>query len=97
MKDIEVLKEEELEAIKVLGNIKRQIRDYWLKKHEEDYGVFVGAIVVLKNGKKAVVDSVIVKSWHGCKPWLTGRIENKDGSFGKAKRNLYSNWEVLNK
>jgi len=95
MKDIDILEKEELEARKVLSNIEQKIRDFWLKKHKEDYGVFIGAIVVLSDGRKAIVDSVRAERSHRGKPWITGRIEKKDGSFGKATRNLYSKWEVL--
>ena len=96
MKTIDELKEEETEARNRLSIVKQEIRDYWLDRHKKDHGVFIGAIVVLKDGKKAVVSSVRAEDAHSRKPWVTGRVEKKDGDFGKAERNLYYEWTLLN-
>jgi hypothetical protein len=94
MESIEELKLKEKEAMTALSVVRSDIRAYWLSKHKEDFGVEPGVIVLTRDNKKAIVDSVEAKEAYR-KPWLQGRVEKKDGSFGKAVRNLYSDWKVI--
>lgn len=53
--------------------------------------VKVGDVVIYK-GNEYLVTSVDPKWGDTVKPWLTGNPRKADGTFGKAVRNLYSNW-----
>ena len=62
---------------------------------ETEYGVKVGSIVRNHFGKEYRVTKIDADSWGG-KPWLRGNPRLKNGTFGKANRHLFSNWEVVN-
>lgn len=54
-------------------------------------GMNVGDIVIWK-GKEAKVTKI--DPWlSSSKPWLKGLVKTKDGSWGKAERSLYGEWE----
>jgi hypothetical protein len=91
--NIEELEAREAAAVKVLSSIRQEIRDYWIESHKEVYGVCQGAIVLTRDKKRAIVVSVEGRESHG-KPWVKGRIEKKDGTFGAAIRNIYGDWEI---
>lgn len=66
---------------------------------EEHYPVFklnssvsIGSIV-LSNGVEHLVTKVDPR-W-GDKPWLECKKKRKDGTFGKARRHIYTNWELV--
>lgn len=54
-------------------------------------GVSVGQIV-MHNGKEHRVTEIDA-SWARAKPWLYGNPKKADGTFGTARRSLYSDWE----
>lgn len=60
------------------------------------HGVSSGDIVLYK-GKECKVSYVEIRGWsvydRTHKPWVHGFVKNKDGSWGKADRCLYSEWE----
>lgn len=55
------------------------------------HGVEVGTIVKYRNVLHRVTG---VTEGYG-KPWATGNPMRKDGSYGTAERNLYSDWEIV--
>jgi len=88
------LKAKEKEAVLVLSSARKDLKEYWQQSHYEKYGVEPGVIVQLDDGKKAIVVSVESRETVG-RPWAEGRVEKKNGDFGKAVRHLYSHWTVL--
>ena len=62
-----------------------------LLEAKDKYGVEIGGIVSCRGKEYRVVE--IDTSWG--RPWLTGNPRLKDGTFGKANRNLFSDWEVV--
>ena len=76
-----------------LRNIRQEIETVKLQEVEAEFGVKVGSIVLYKGVEHKVV-AVSPMSWGGS-PWLSGNPKKKDGSFGTAARNLYSNWTLV--
>jgi hypothetical protein len=76
-----------------LKKVRQEIRYARLEEAMSIYGVAVGSIVKNRDGKKHRVTAVDTR-WIGSKPWLEGNPMRKDGTFGTAKRMLYSEWEL---
>lgn len=57
------------------------------------YGVRPGDIVVSHKGKEYKVTKVDTMFDDGLKPFVAGIPRKKDGTFGTAHRNLYSDWK----
>ncbi len=95
MSVLDDLKGREKAALDLLGGVRKEIREYWLNKHKEDFGVSPGVIVELKDGKMAMIDSVDAREAYNRRPWVKGYVQKKDGNYGKALRNLYSDWKVI--
>jgi hypothetical protein len=90
------LKARESEIKEQLFLVQEEIIQEKLRLIEKRYGVLVGAVVVSR-GEEYRVTKVDVKSifWDmDTKPWLEGNPRKKDGTFGKKKRHLYSDWEL---
>ena len=64
-----------------------------LKISEQKFGVRVGSIVKNRQGVEHKVTNVNT-SYSG-KPWIEGNQKKKDGTFGTARRNLYSDWTLV--
>ncbi len=62
---------------------------------KENFGIAPGVIVKTRKGEFRVVD-IDFRCWWGPdeKPWATGNPKRKNGTFGTAIRNLYSDWEL---
>lgn len=59
------------------------------------FGIAPG-VVVVHRGKRYWVDHLQFLDWvdDNHRPWVVGCPARKDGTFGTAKRNLFSDWEV---
>ena len=76
-----------------VGDLERQLDDAKarLKAAQIDAaGVKVGDVVVSR-GKRYRVTEIEPSSWGA---WVSGNPEKKDGTFGIARRALYSDWEL---
>ena len=78
--------EDEITRLRTKIGLLAQERD---RLRQEKAGVYVGDIVQ-KGGKLYRVTDVNTH-WEG-KPWLKGSPQRKDGSYGTAERNLFSDW-----
>lgn len=87
------LEQQEKELLESLGKVRCSIRNEKWRIAEQDFGVRIGSIIKDRNG---VVYRVIeVSTRFDGKPWLVGNPKKKDGSFGIAQRNIYSDWELV--
>lgn len=84
------IKEKELAA--KLRDIREEIKAEKIKLATSKYGVAIGSVVLDKGGDEYRVVAIDA-NWD--KPWLIGNPKKKSGVFGIAKRNLYSEWELL--
>lgn len=84
---------------KTLKRINEEIHETNLAVVFERYGVKIGSIVAstAKNteGKLFKVMHFGFFRHNMGKPWLTGNPQTKDGTYGTAKRNLYTEWELV--
>lgn len=87
----EMERERELLELR-LNELKQQIRSAKLGEAQMKYGVFIGCVVKDKGGKEYKVTNI--KTWVDGKPWVSGNPRKKDGTFGIAHRNLYTDWEL---
>jgi len=76
-----------------LSVVNKAIHDEKMRVVTEASGVTVGSVVVYQ-GKDHKVTKVDVRWGYNEKPWLEGNPRRKDGTFGTAHRNLYSDWEL---
>lgn len=77
-----------------MRELRERLRALQLSKAARDFNVTVGSLVTHK-GRLFRVTSVDVRFSSG-KPWVTANPKKKDGTFGVARRTLYTNWEVVN-
>jgi hypothetical protein len=84
-------KQNELEE--KLVSVRKEIHEEKLRISENRFGVRVGSIVSNNKGVEFLVTQVDTR-WSG-KPWLKGNQKKKDGTFGTASRNIYSDWTLL--
>ena len=96
-----VMRLNELEAEKGviydnLQSVNDDIERKALELMELQHGVSVGCTVVLNDGRRAMVTFIETSRWNykHNKPWLKGRIKNKDGEFSKREQHLYTDWEL---
>lgn len=68
------------------------IRSLRLDQIDLLYGLHVGSIVA-HEGKRYLVCEIANETWR--RPWVVGHPMKKDGTFGSARRNLFSDWEVV--
>lgn len=68
------------------------IRSLRLDQIDLLYGLHIGSIVV-REGKQYLVCGITNETWR--RPWVVGHPMKKDGTFGSARRNLFSDWEVV--
>lgn len=87
----ELERERELLELR-LNELNQQIRSAKLAEVQLAYGVCIGCIVKNSVGVEHKVTEI--KTWMDGKPWVSGNPRKKDGTFGTAHRNLYSDWEV---
>ena len=92
MRDIDSIKEDEKRLLMELSAVRQELREVKLAKAKEKFGVDIGVRVSNKVGQEYIVASIDCK-WD--KPWLQGNPIKKDGTTGKAIRNLYGNWTVV--
>jgi hypothetical protein len=59
---------------------------------ESKFGAVLGAVVTNRKGDEFRICRVDVVTWYGDRPWVKGNPKREDGTFGKAIRNLYSDW-----
>ena len=90
---LEELEAKEREIVSALNAIRGEIREERLKIAKDKYGVDVGSVVVNNNGVRFLVVEIEAKSFLG-KPWLSGNPEKKDGTWSKAVRNLFNDWDI---
>lgn len=76
-----------------LGVVRKKIHEEKLRISEEHFGVRVGSIVSNSKGVEFLVTTVDTRL--SGKPWLKGNQKKKDGTFGNAIRNIYSDWTLL--
>jgi|GEM_PF-7041694 len=89
--DIEELEEIRRSVLAELKSIEGDIRDYWLDKHKENHGIYVGAAVKTTAGKFGIITSVDAReALRGSKPWVKARLYKKDGELSKLTKNLLS-------
>jgi len=84
----------DLEALHValqekLSRTKQSITAEKLRLVREILGLEIGSIVLDTKGKYYRVCEI---DTHWDKPWLCGNPLKKDGTYGTAVRNLYSDW-----
>lgn len=89
---LEALVGREAELETELSKVRAAINAEKLQLIELEHGVRVGSTVVDKKGVEYLVTRVDA-CWSP--PWLEGNPRRKDGSFGTASRNLYSDWKLL--
>ena len=83
--------ERDRETLKMkLANVNAAINREKLSIAEREYDVTVGSVVKDGAGKRFKV--IRVDARFSGKPWLEANPERKDGTFGTAKRNLYTDW-----
>jgi hypothetical protein len=74
-----------------LSELRKEIAEEKLRIVKETYGIDVGSVVTHKGQEYRIAE--IQPGQYG-KPWLYGNPRKKDGTFGTAVRNLFSDWEV---
>ena|GEM_PF-4846427 len=57
------------------------------------WGITVGMLVKDRDGKVYQVEDVEY-FWYDRQPWLKGKLQRKDGSFGVSRR-VYSPWKKI--
>jgi hypothetical protein len=80
---------------RVLQETLRPVHEAWCEVRKEYvekfFGCAAGAIVLDRHDQPHRV--VGIDRYWGCdKPWVTANPMKKDGTWGIAKRNLYSSW-----
>ena len=85
--------EERRDALaKEISTVNEAIRSLRLDQVDLLYGLHVGSIVI-HNGVQYLVRDIERLFW--TRPWVIGSPMKKDGTFGIARRNLFSDWEVV--
>jgi hypothetical protein len=87
--EIKILQERESKLRAELNETRTALSNALIAQAGEIYGVYIGD-VVRDRGKEYRV--IKIKPNYGYKPWLVGNLKKKDGTFGTAKRNLFSSW-----
>lgn len=85
--------QQEDELSKKLGEVRRAITEEKTRLAEEQFGVSVGSIVSDRQGNEYRVTRIMTMC--SGKPWLEGNPKKKDGTFGVARRNIYSDWNLV--
>jgi hypothetical protein len=93
MKMLKALEQQEKELIECLNVVRKEINEEKLRLAEQEYGVRVGSIV--KDSKGVEHKVIFVNVRYGDKPWLEGNPKKKDGKFGTARRNIYTDWSLV--
>ena len=88
------LEREEKELCIRLINVRKKIMVEKLRLVKEKYGISVGSTVFDIKGKEHKVADIDVSILYG-KPWVKGNPKLKNGTFGIATRNLYSEWKAV--
>ena len=57
------------------------------------WGITVGMLVKDRDGKVYQVETV-EHFWYDRQPWLKGKLQRKDGSFGMSRR-VYDPWKKI--
>lgn len=86
------LEQQEKEILEQLQVVRKAIHEEKLRLTEQQFGVRVGSIVKDRKGVEHKVTKV--NPSYG-KPWLEGNPKKKDGTFGIAQRNIYSDWDLV--
>lgn len=87
------LEQQEKQLLESLNDVREAITKEKLRLAEKDFGVRVGSIVKDRKGVEHKVTCVNVK--YSGTPWLEGNPKKKDGTFGTAHRNIYSDWTLV--
>lgn len=90
---LEELRKKQTELRRQLSEVTGQIREEKLRMVEAQYGVKIGSIVVNNKGIEHRV--VNIETGVGKRPWLEGVPRKKNLEFGTARRNLYSEWTLV--
>lgn len=91
--ELEIINEKISNAKIRLGEYEQELSDYWLSDIKENFGIYIGKIVMYK-GKRAKIIKINATSYSK-KPWVNGNIEKKDGTFSARDSHLYDDWEVI--
>ncbi len=91
MRDIEQIQADEKRLIAELKTVRHELREARLQKIKEEFGIDFGVRVSDKEGREYIV-TTIDPSWR--RPWIKGNPIKKDGTVGKAVRNIYD-WTVV--
>lgn len=78
---------------KELDDLISQIRSELAEATAAQFGISVGSIVLRRN-VEYMVSSISPMDTNGAKPWVRGKRRNKDGSWSRAVRQLYDEWEL---
>ena len=84
---------QEKELCERLSVVRDAINKEKLRLAEQEFGVKVGSIVKDSKGIEHQV-TLVVATYSG-KPWLEGNPKKKDGTFGTARRNIFSGWTLV--
>ena len=91
---LQQLKHKRADILSDLAQIKRDIQAEEEVIVLKEYKVKIGSVVEYE-GKEYQVTNINTFSWEGTPPWLKGYMRKKDGNFGIAERNLFSDWTVI--
>lgn len=87
------LEQQEKELLAQLDTVREAITKEKLRISEQEFGVRVGSIVKDRKGVEHKV--TLVNAKYSGRPWLEGNPKKKDGTFGTARRNIYSDWTLV--
>jgi len=78
------------------ATLRHRLNSLDFEKHNlqtAQWGITVGMLVKDKNGKVYQVESTD-HFWYDGQPWLRGKLQRKDGSFGVSRR-VYDPWKKI--
>ena len=98
MTEIEQLKQKETEIKDKLDKIQSKINNYWLYEVKKKYGIELGSIIMIKEGKKALITKIepsINYDNNLFSVCIQGRVEKKDKTFSQRENYIYSEWSLI--
>lgn len=77
-------------------NVTEKARACWHAILKEKYGIEEGAFVKYRGALYKVSGIRHYQNFPLNKPWVTGNLKKKEGTFSKIKRHLFDEWELVN-